>query len=102
MKDWLRLKALPDRVDALEKRLAVLEAGSAGAKADPWACTQCGMRMLVTAEAPDRTWGDFGVKRLTMACPSCLATTEREYDPKKDPVPTCSRDLVAPGVPGQR
>lgn len=87
MRDWLRLKAVPDRVDALERRIAALEGQRSGAAPDPWACLRCGMRLRVETEAPHPQFGVFGQKRLTLACPSCLDETTRDFDPARDAPP---------------
>ncbi|MBR0655773.1 hypothetical protein [Plastoroseomonas arctica] len=84
IKDWMRLKPLPDRVDALERRLAALEARRSSSP-DLLACSRCGMRTLVVSERPHPTFGGFGMKQLTVSCPSCLTQSTREFDPAKDP-----------------
>lgn len=84
---WKTVKALPARLEALEKRVATLEGRGGPAKTSPWDCTVCGSRMRVIGERSDPTFGVFGVKLLKLACDICPRETERQFDPNKDPPP---------------
>ncbi len=66
---WKTLVTLPRRVEALEKRLAALEAKPA---APDWkTCARCGGAMAVTAEKPDPVFGDAGKKIFDLRCGAC-------------------------------
>lgn len=78
---WKRLSGLPDRVDALERRLAALEA-SASATPSSGTCKFCHGPLRVIDERPDPIFGNLGHKQLTLKCqnPSCGKTTTKRVE----------------------
>jgi hypothetical protein len=80
---WKRLTALPDRVDALEARIAELE-GKRAKSTWPGVCALCGERLRpISAEQPHPTFGEFGMKIVEMECSGCGKRSTREFDPAK-------------------
>lgn len=78
---WKRIKASPERLDELEKRVAAIEARAKGGAID--ACPLCGGETKVVSVAPDGTFGVFGHERHTLKCQSCGKTRTRKFDPNK-------------------
>lgn len=76
---WRRLTVLPDRVDALERRLQALEASKA-ATPSSGACRYCHGALRVIDEQPHVDFGFAGMKTLTLECqnPSCGKHTTRD------------------------
>jgi hypothetical protein len=73
---WKTLVTLPRRVEALEQRLAALEAKPA---APGWmTCKLCGGAMDVTVERPDPVFGAMGKKRLDLRCGACGRVTDHK------------------------
>ncbi|MBX6382111.1 MAG: hypothetical protein IRZ07_03920 [Microbispora sp.] len=72
---WKRLKELPGRVEALERRIAALEAARPAADACP-KCHAPALRLL--AETPDPMFGDLGVKLRAFRCEACGFETSRQ------------------------
>jgi len=72
---------LPDRVEALERRLAALEASRA-APPSAGTCRFCHGPLQVTDERPDPIFGDLGHKQLTLVCqnPACGKQTTKRVD----------------------
>jgi hypothetical protein len=70
---WKRVKATPDRVDALETRIARLEAAITAKPADQRpACPSCGDgRMVFKGAKKDPTFGVLGGRQVTRACDAC-------------------------------
>lgn len=70
-KNWKRINEAPDKLDALEKRVAALEA-QLGAPRPPGLdpCALCGGAMKVQHEYAHPTFGQFGDKERVMACQS--------------------------------
>lgn len=68
---WKRVQETPDRVDALEKRIAELEAKLQ--KAPGLACPACGeLSFRVTASGPTKGgFGRLGARDITKTCQSC-------------------------------
>lgn len=64
---WKTLRALPRRVDDLERRLAALEAAP-GTPAHVLECAECGAPARVTAIKDHPTFGPLGVKLRTVSC----------------------------------
>lgn len=80
---WKRVEAAPNRIDALERRVAELEAKIASRPAGA-VCPKChGGEFRVTKVVPDPAFGVFGMQRRTMTCASCGHTEERQYDPNR-------------------
>jgi len=72
---WKRMKEAPDRVDAIEARLAALEVAPKRAPGRP--CKYCGEPAgRLTASEPDAIFGDLGVNRETWTCQACGKTEE--------------------------
>ena len=77
---WKTLKALPARVETLEKQVAALEQRlSEKPAAAP--CPKCRAGMEVTDVVPDPTFGDLGGQQHTLKCPSCGHTEKRLVTP---------------------
>ena len=76
---WKRLIALPDRVEALERRLKALEASSS-ATPSSGQCRFCHGNLNVIGEAPHPQFAFAGRKVLTLKCqnPSCGKETTRD------------------------
>ncbi len=69
---WKKLKTLPERVDALERRVGELEAQVSGGVQD--VCPKCKKRTFaVTRSEPDPTFGELGATSRTYECtdPAC-------------------------------
>lgn len=67
---WRRVQEAPGRLDALEKRVAALEARLA--RAPGQACPSCGAaEFRVSATQPHPELGDFGAKNVTRTCGAC-------------------------------
>ena len=75
---WKRVTALPDRVEALERRLAALES-SGNRPPSSGSCRFCHAPLRVIDEQPDPVFGDLGKMRLTLKCenPDCGKVTSR-------------------------
>lgn len=71
---WKRVQAAPDRIDALEKRIAELEGRLS--RAPGQACPSCGaLEYRVTNSAPSKgPFGELGAKDVTRACGACKFT----------------------------
>lgn len=68
---WKQIKTLPARVEALEKEVAELKAGSAEA------CPYCGARQWFLVDSTtDETFGILGGTRDTYTCKSCGKSKE--------------------------
>lgn len=77
--DWWRtLRALPDRMAALEARMAEIDAGRA-----PGACPKCGKGPMRVAEVEpgDREIEQFGMVTRHLACDACQFTFKQPYQP---------------------
>ena len=76
---WKRLTGMPDRVQALEQRIAALEAQLSG-KTGP-ACPICNAPGFkrVSSKA-DPAFGALGVMLDSYACASCGHTEDRQRD----------------------
>lgn len=77
---WARLKAAPDRVDALEKRVAALEAALAQRPARD-ACPKCGGALAIDGDKPHPMFGVMGVRVRSLRCAACGFATEKELKP---------------------
>lgn len=80
--EWLGLKRLAPRLDALEKRVAELEAKLAGRVTASALCPMCRAAMDTVAVVPDPTFGMFGMQRHTLRCTACGHEESRQVDPK--------------------
>ena len=80
---WKALTAMPERLKALEDRVAALEARPKAPAAD--ACPLCGEAMKVTASDAHPIFGTFGVQERTLTCTNgaCGHSEKREFDPSK-------------------
>lgn len=79
---WKRLTALPDRVEAFERRLQALEASRATTPSSG-ACRFCHGPLRVIDEKPHPDFAFAGMKVLTLECqnPSCgKITTKNDRD----------------------
>jgi len=77
---WKRVQETPARVDALEKRVADLEARLARAPGE--ACPKCGALEFRTESAkPSRQFGDMGAVDRTLKCGACDYTETRMESP---------------------
>jgi hypothetical protein len=80
---WKRLKALPDQFEALQVRVAALEAEIQ--KRPPLeACPLCGSGNLkVTSVKPHPSFGPVGIQERVVKCdnPNCNHTEKRIHDP---------------------
>lgn len=73
--EWKRVREAPARLDALEKRMALLEQKAPVTAGRP--CPACGQpAMRRTGVKPDPMFGDMGVKLETWTCASCGGTDE--------------------------
>jgi hypothetical protein len=79
---WKNLKELPARVDALEKRIAELEAEPVEAS-HLHKCAQCGKPAKVTEVKDDPDFGFAGIKRRTITCDDGHSI-EYEWDPSAE------------------
>lgn len=80
---WKRVKDLPEEVDTLKARIAVLEA-KLGPKAGD-ECPKCGQRtMHLMSSAPHSMFAFAGVKLDQMKCSSCGFQESRERKPPKN------------------
>ncbi len=78
---WRRIEAAPGRIDALEERVAALEAELKRRPAVE-ACTKCGHEPFkVTDVQPHPSLGDVGVQERVHACDACGHTETRTFDP---------------------
>lgn len=76
---WKRLSAMPDKMQALEQRVAALEAQLSG-QIGP-ACPLCdapGFKR--TSSNPDPTFGAMGVMLDSYACAACGHSEKRQRD----------------------
>ncbi len=80
---WKAIKEVPGRLDALEKRLAALEAKPLQAPGK--ACPSCGqMTFRVTASRPSTThFGQLGAMDRDYACGACGFKETRQVDKTK-------------------
>ena len=81
--EWKRMRQAPDRVDALETRLAEVEARLSAAPGDPELplCPICRKGRLRTVEITDDPMlGPVGVQRHRLACdaPDCRHAESRQ------------------------
>lgn len=75
---WKRVRETPERLDALEARVAALEA-LLTSNATGEACPMCGQRaMRVESSEPDPVFGEFGAKRDLMRCAACQHQEHRQ------------------------
>lgn len=78
---WQKVTALPERVDALERRLKALEASAAANpvrnQGEP--CAYCHGPMRQISEKPHDVFGDLGAREVVLQCqnPNCGKTTTR-------------------------
>lgn len=80
---WKRLKVLPEQVDALQLRVAALEAEIAK-RPSLEACPICSVGHLkVSHVGPHPTMGAVGLQERTLKCddPSCGHIEKRMHDP---------------------
>lgn len=75
---WKDLTALPARVQALEARLAAMEATR---QPSPTDCPRGHGAMEFVGEVADPIFGAVGVKRRRWRCPTCGFETELEREP---------------------
>lgn len=70
---WKALKALPERVTALEEKIVQLEAKNALPSKVPGApCKYCGNRsMRMVSSVPDPTFGALGANQEIWQCSDC-------------------------------
>ena len=82
--EWVGLKRMQARIDALEAKVAALEARH-GAAVNPAAhrCPQCQGPLRFVSERPHPQFGVFGMKEHTLHCDTCGHDTTREFDPSK-------------------
>jgi hypothetical protein len=84
---WKSLASLPRRLQALETRVAELEAKASLPIAPPIdpakACPMCGAEMKIVAETDHPTFHFAGVKVHQMSCPSCDYKVTRDFSPGK-------------------
>jgi predicted RNA-binding Zn-ribbon protein involved in translation (DUF1610 family) len=74
---WKRITQAPDRVDALERRVAALEQRLDRVPGEP--CPKCGTRaMRATGETSDPTFAVLGVRRVRYVCENCGYELERQ------------------------
>ena len=67
---WKTLKSLPEKVAALEDRVAKLERATAGGVGDR--CPGCGkLTYFLASSTPDPMFGEMGGRRQTLCCSSC-------------------------------
>jgi Zn ribbon nucleic-acid-binding protein len=81
---WKAVKALPERLTELEKRVAELEERD-GDAAKPTAGLQCPLcegAMKVVAERPHEHFDFAGVKTRSVECSACGHRSERNWSPK--------------------
>lgn len=79
---WKRVQAAPDRIDALDKRVAELEARLA--RAPGQACPSCGaLEFRVTKSVPSNgPFGELGAKDVTRTCAACAFADTDLVTPK--------------------
>lgn len=74
---WKRIKSTPDRIDALERQLAALEARLSRAPGE--ACPKCGaLEFRVESTTPHPDLGDMGVNIRQCKCGACGFTEQRQ------------------------
>jgi hypothetical protein len=79
---WRRVEEAPARIDALEKRVAELEARLQRAPGE--ACPKCGaLDYRVDKAAPHQRFGGMGARVHHMKCGACGFTDEKLVVPKK-------------------
>lgn len=80
---WKRLSAMPAKVQAMEDRIAALEAQLTGR---PGAlCPICNAAEFKrTASRPHPQFGFAGIKLDSYSCAACGHTEDRERDPAKE------------------
>jgi hypothetical protein len=74
------VRELPKRMEALEKRVAELEAGARKTIPPGRECPKCGQAMTVVREGPDVVLGRAGVMNHILEC-ACGFRTERKFRP---------------------
>lgn len=73
---WKRIEATPDKVEALEKRIAALEDKLSRAPGE--ACPKCGtLEFRVESTKPHPDFGDMGVSIRQCKCGACGFTEQR-------------------------
>jgi hypothetical protein len=78
---WKRVEAAPDRIDALEKRIADLEARFQRAPGE--ACPRCGaLDFRVEKSTPGGFAADLGGRIHHMKCGACNFTDEKMIAPR--------------------
>lgn len=80
------MSATPERIEALERRVAALEAKSLPAPkviAKGRECPGCGAELMLKSEKPDPVLGKAGVKVHALVCPNCKLETNRQFAPGK-------------------
>ena len=76
---WKRLSAMPDKVQALEQRVAALEAQLAGKPGE--LCPMCNAPAFQrTGTAPHPYFGDTGLMQDSYQCQSCAHSEIRMRD----------------------
>lgn len=83
---WKRVEAAPQRIDELEKRVAVLEARATHkSPAIPSArqCPMCDGEMKVIREREHEHFGFAGVKVHSLKCIKCGNEAQRNFEPGK-------------------
>ena len=82
---WKRVEDAPGRIDALEARVAALEAQSTTAPTPAGAmCPYCETgQMKVEMIAPHPLFGTMGVEERTLVCTSCGKSQVVMHDPNK-------------------
>lgn len=78
---WKTLRELPKRLEALESRVAQLEAKPMSVTPKGRECPSCGVPMKLTMESSDPELGAAGVKVHALYCEPCEFQTERKYRP---------------------
>ena len=79
---WKSLKALPARMDALEKRLAALEGMGNAVPGRP--CPDCGAKALRrTSSVPHPTFHMLGTQLETWTCQACGGTDKISSDDRR-------------------
>ncbi|MGD9544975.1 hypothetical protein [Methylocystis sp.] len=80
---WETLAKLPAQLEALERRVAALEAAFATpSSANAVACPACGAAMKFVGERPDPTFGRLGFKEHQFQC-ECGYRTTRQWSQQK-------------------
>jgi endogenous inhibitor of DNA gyrase (YacG/DUF329 family) len=76
----------PDRIEALERRVAAVEGKMLPSQMTippGRECPKCGKAMEIESERDDPTFGTMGMKLHTLKCPTCKSTATRQFTPGK-------------------